>query len=442
MTTHAASVWPANLSLLGIAAALAGIFRFWGHQHDWKSHVPEFIALALVAGALYLIGVYLVARFTLGAAALLIIIGSALIFRAFLLPLNPSLSEDVYRYQWEGRVQRLHLNPYTVFPAVPALRQLEDPEHPLETARSTPTLYPPLSEAAFSWVETIPAYKRLFTGLDLASLGVLLLTLAVLKQPLHRVLAYAWNPTVLVSFAMCGHHDSLAVFTLLMANFFILAHKPLVSTVFLALSTLSKLFPVLLLPAFVAATCRVSPGNRARHPSGRLDPPAWVYVVTFAATAAIAYLPYLGAGWKLFRGLSDYAAGWEANDSVFRLMVLAGNSKAQAELTAAVLVLALVAYILKKRIEPLRASLLVTAGVVLLSPNAFPWYFTWSIPFLCFYPNVAWLLMSTSAVLAYSPVVAYAAGQSYRDSTLILALEYAPVLLWLGFEGWRSLKQD
>ena len=93
--------------------------------------------------------------------------------------------------------------------------------------------------------------------------------------------------------------------------------------------------------------------------------------------------------------------------------------------------LALVAYALKKRIEPLGASLLVTAGVVMLSPSAFPWYFTWSVPFLCVYPCAPWLLMSVAAVLGYSPVVAYAAGQPYRDSPFILALEYVPVYLWL-----------
>src|SRR5437667_1356360 len=67
----------------------------------------------------------------------------------------------------------------------------------------------------------------------------------------------------------------------------------------------------------------------------------------------------------------------------------------------------------------------------MLSPTAFPWYFTWSVPFLCVYPCAPWLLMSVAAVLGYSPVVAYAAGQPYRDSPFILALEYVPVYLWL-----------
>ncbi len=436
----------ATLGLLGTAVALAVIFHSGARQRDLKVHVPEFIALALVAGALYLVGVYLVERFTLGATALLVILGGALLFRLILLPLSPSLSEDVYRYQWEGRVQRLHLNPYRVFPALPELRWLQDPKHPLETGQATPTVYPPLSEIAFFWVETIPGYKRLFTGLDLASLCVLLLTLAVLKQPLHRVLAYAWNPTVIVSFAMCGHHDSLAIFTLLVANLAIITHRQTLSVALLALSFLSKFFPALLLPVFlkssVGATRWVPIHRDAVRRPYKTTRPTWVYAGIFGAVVVIGYLPYFGARWNLFRGLSDYAAGWEANDSAFRLLLGAGNSRAQAELVGAVLLLGLVAYAVKKRMEPLQASLLLTAGVVLLSPNAFPWYFTWSIPFLCFYPSIPWLLMSVTAVLGYAPVVAYAAGQPYVHSPFILALEYAPVYVLLAYEGWKTAAGD
>jgi hypothetical protein len=395
------------------------MFRFLGRQRDIASHVPEFIGLALLAGAVYLVGVYLVERFTLGRVALAIILGGALAFRLFVLPLAPTISADVYRYQWEGRVQRLGVNPYTVYPAMPGLAELQDPDHPLEGGSGTPTLYPPLSEFSFSWLETIPGYKRLFTGFDLASVVVLLLLLAVRKQPLHRVLAYAWHPTVVVSFAMSGHHDSLAILTLLMSILFIIGRRPALSIALLALSFLSKFFAGLFLPVFLRRT-------------------RWVYAGLFAALVLLAYLPYAGAGPKLLDGLKQYVAGWEGNDSLFRLLQLAGNSKPQTYLVVGVLLLGLVVFVLRQRMDPLRAGLFLTAGLLLLSPNAFPWYFTWTIPFLCFYPSAAWLLMTLISVLGYSAVVAYVAGQPYVDSPFILGLEYAPVYLWLGYEAWRT----
>ncbi|MBI1941386.1 MAG: hypothetical protein HYS33_07770, partial [Acidobacteria bacterium] len=226
---------------------------------------------------------------------------------------------------------------------------------------------------------------------------------------------------VVVSFAMSGHHDSLAILTLLGSVLFIIGRRPAMSIALLALSFLSKFFAGLLLPILLKRT-------------------RWAYAGLFAALVILAYLPYAGAGAKLLDGLKQYAAEWEGNDSLFRLLQFAGNSKPQAYLVAGVLLTSLVIVVLRKRMELLRAGLILTAGLILLSPNAFPWYFTWTIPFLCFYPSAPWLLMTITCVLGYSPVVAYAAGQPYVDSPFILALEYAPVYVWLAYEARRAAR--
>ena len=410
----------ATAVLLLVALAMSAIFYHLSRLRDFNQHVPQFITLALAASVLYLASVYVVEQFTLDWPALFVILAAAAVFRLILLPAKPPLSDDVYRYQWEGKVQALSLNPYTVYPAKPNLRRLQDPKHPLRTGTTTPTVYPPLSEISFAWARTIPGYKALYTTFDLATLGVLLMILASLQQPFHRVLTYTWNPTVLVSFALCGHQDSLAIFTLMLAHLLIISRKPLLSNVFLALSFASKFFALLFLPFF-------------------LKRPRWVTGGLFAGVVALCYLHFAGAGWRLFHGLSDYAANWEGNDSLFRLISAVSASRAQAEFVAGVLVLIIAASVVRAHMPLLRAGLFLTGGLLLLSPNAFPWYFTWSIPFLCFYPSGAWLLMSVTCVLGYAPVIAYAAGQPYRNSPLILALEYAPVLAWLAWSGWKAL---
>src|SRR6266566_722148 len=239
-----------SAALLALGTGLTAIFYYVGHQPDLKNYVPEFIALILLGGIPYLLAVYIVWHYPLGPAALLIILSSGVAFRLLVLPAAPQLSDDVYRYQWEGRIQRARINPYTVYPALADLEKFQDPAHPLRAGQYTPTVYPPLSEKAFSWVETVTAYKRLFTALDLASMGVLLTILAALKQPVQHVLVYVWNPTVVISFAMCGHHDSLAIFTVLAATWLIITRRQSLSAAFLALSALSKFFAVLLVPVF------------------------------------------------------------------------------------------------------------------------------------------------------------------------------------------------
>jgi alpha-1,6-mannosyltransferase len=381
--------------------------------------MPEFIGLLLLAGILYVIGVFWVERFRLGATALLIILASAVLFRVVLLPARSTPSDDVYRYQWDGRAQRAHLNPYVVFPNSEELDWLQNPEHPEPPGEETPTFYPPLSELAFRLIGTVPGYKRVSTILDLASAVVLMLLLAAMKQPLHRVLAYAWNPTVLISFAMSGHFDSLAIVTFLAALFFLVTNRPALSMGALALSFLSKFFPVLLLLTFL---------KRVRL----------AHVGLFVSLIFAFYVPFLSAGWHLLDGARNYARDWVNNGSLFHLLRFVAGSRAGGELIAALMVLAAIGYLAKKGAAPLWSSLVLTGGVLLLSPTAYPWYFTWSIPFLCFYPSGAWLLMSVTSVLAYTPAIAYGAGEPLKISLLMLSLEYGPVYLWLAYYCWAA----
>jgi hypothetical protein len=76
--------------------------------------MPEFIGLLLLARIFQVIEVFLVERFRLGVAALAVILLSSVAFRAALLPAKSAPSDDVYRYQWDGRAQREGLNPYVV----------------------------------------------------------------------------------------------------------------------------------------------------------------------------------------------------------------------------------------------------------------------------------------------------------------------------------------
>jgi alpha-1,6-mannosyltransferase len=416
--------WPrgiVTLGLVALAGGLTGIFRWVERQQNLDACMPEFIGLLLLAGILYVIGVFCVQRFQLGVTALIIILAGAVFFRVELLPARSTPSDDVYRYQWDGRAQRAHLNPYIVLPDSEELVWLQNPDHPEPPGEETPTIYPPLSELIFRMIKTVPGYKRVSTIFDLASVIVLMLLLAAKKQPLHRVLAYAWNPTVLISFAMSGHFDSLAIITFLVALFFLMTNRPALSMGALALSFLSKFFPVLLLLTFL---------KRVRL----------AYLGLLVSLILAFYVPFLSAGWHLLDGARNYARDWVNNGSLFHLLRFVGRSKTGGELVAALLLLAAIGYLAKTRAEPLWSSLVLTAGVLLLSPTAYPWYFTWSIPFLCFYPSRAWLLMSVTSVLAYTPAIAYGAGDPLANSLLMLSLEYAPVYLWLAYYCWEAYK--
>ena len=310
-----------TFALAVLAAGLAGIFHAVAEFQELGASMPQFIGLLLLAGILYVTGVFLAERFQLGISGLVIILAGSVLFRVELLPAKTTPSDDVYRYQWDGRVQRAGLNPYIVSPDDDGLEWLQNPEHPEPPGEETPTIYPPLAELVYRQIETVPWYKRVSTIFDLASVGALLLLLAAMKQPLHRVLAYAWNPAILISFAMSGHFDSLAIVTFLTALFFLLKNRAAPAMAAMALAFVSKFFPVLLLATFLKRLRLASAG-------------------VFVFVAAAFYVPFLGAGIHVVDGALNYARDWLNNATLFHvLFFLTGSSKAGAELLAALLLL-------------------------------------------------------------------------------------------------------
>src|SRR5262249_57247687 len=104
---------------------------------------------------------------------------------------------------------------------------------------------------------------------------------------------------------------------------------------------LSKLFPVLLLAAFLKRT--------------RL----W-YAALFALVVAAFYVPFLDAGVHLLDGARNYARYWLNNASFFQVLLYLGKSKTVAEVSAACIVLPVVVYLPRPQPPPLRSPLLLT----------------------------------------------------------------------------------
>ena len=124
-----------------IEACLIGILS----QGDLRERVPFFLALFCGATALYLLAVWKSRE-----APLWLVAVFGLLFRATLLPASPTLSDDIYRYVWDGRVQAAGINPYRYAPASEALAHLRDGTiYPGVNHREIPTIYPPAAQALF-----------------------------------------------------------------------------------------------------------------------------------------------------------------------------------------------------------------------------------------------------------------------------------------------------
>lgn len=376
-------------TLLLLAAGLlvlsvAGAYELWEQQHK----TVTIIALAQVpiwGTAAWLVTTRTSRIIAHPSRALVSILLIGFLMRLIVV-VAPPASEDVYRYVWDGRVQAAGINPYRYLPVDPAVQNLRDEKiYPMiNRANYAPTIYPPMAQivylAATRISETVTFMKLVGVAFEGLAVWALLQLLQSRGLPSSRVLLYLWHPLPLWSFAGDGHIDAAAIAFLLLAFVATDRRSPMLAGVALAAGALVKYFPIVAGPALYK----------------RWD---WRLPAAFLATAAILYLPYLGAGSKVFGFFGGYVAeeGFSDGSGFFLWQLLTAAAPLHVHafaiyLPAATVIMAAMALILMLRSPTERSDLaaamwLGVTFLVLVSPH-YPWYFAWIIPFLCFYPVI------------------------------------------------------
>jgi len=197
--------------LYGLGAILLLALAICSHKFDNLGE-PSFIIWLVVAGIAYLLAMRELFS-TPNFPRRIIIIGLVLAAAWHLLFLlkAPGLDDDIHRYVWDGRVQRLGYNPYILVPSDPALAGLHTPETRTLNHPDVPSPYPAGAQLFFRGVtaihESVFALKAAFVVCELAIVFVLLDVLRSSRQAAHWILAYAWNPLLATEVAGSGHID-------------------------------------------------------------------------------------------------------------------------------------------------------------------------------------------------------------------------------------------
>ena len=421
----------ALVAVIALEAAFAAMARLG----DLSIHIAEFMALALGCGVLYFIALYALEHTRDDRAVLWLVLLGGLAFRLTLFPHPPSLSTDVYRYRWDGRVQSLGWNPYAVAPADPRLAPLRDYGYSVMPVPEIPTMYPPLAEWVFraTW-RFLPDpvwFKLPFLLADLAVVAMLAGWIRSTGGRNYQVAIYAWNPLVVVEFASSGHNDALAIAGVV-ASLVIIRRRAVLSTIMLTAGALAKAFPVVLLPL---AFLRTGWPTKWR---------GWLAAAGCSILAFVLAWPYRH-GWREFLGMLH------AYQSIFRnyhssiypaLLWFTGGYHEIAAGVGEGVVIALALWLALRRADPTRAAYLLIGTVLLFAPNGYSWYFTWIVPLLCFFPNPAWLLLTILEFLSYKIFINYRALGVWHFDPLFQWLCYAPFYALLGWEYFRSDKRQ
>ena len=366
----------------------------------------------------------------------LVLLGAVALRLAAITPVVP-LSDDLYRYAWDGSVQASGTSPYRYPPTAPELAELrtdwlfpdaaacerrnEDPGCTILNRPDVRTIYPPVAQGWFLLGHTVGASEledlgwQLFSLLaDLATMVLLWRLLLARERDPRWVAVYAWSPVAVLEAVQNGHVDALATL-FVVAAVALAGRRPAWSGAALGAATMVKLYPALLLPVLLS-----------RRP---------VRVVTaFVAVCVVSYVPHvLAVGWDVLGYLPGYLAE-EDYDSGDRFLLLSplGLGSTVSSVLAVLIGLAVLVVVLRRRSthDPAENALLLFGAALLVATPVQPWYGLPLAALAVLAGRPVWLAVPAAAYPAFFAVVPDGPSSgAARTGSICFALALLAVLV-------------
>lgn len=417
-----------------IAASLTGYLFLYA-----TARTESTLLVGLWGGSIILYGLLWRMRGTLPFTLLL---GAAVLFRLLAMVNLPTLSDDVYRFIWDGRLLAHGYNPFLYLPQeilstdLATQAGLTDSLFQKLNSPGYYTVYPPLLQGWF-WVAAtlagaseMAAVFWLRLPIFLGELGTFWLLYRLLKEAgndgnaIRRgVLLYALNPLVIVELVGNVHYEGLTICLLLAGLYFYKKQKDLPSASFLGLAAGVKLLPLIFLPALI---------NKANWRRS---------IAYFSLVGGVFLLPFLfffdaAIVENLSTSLDLYFRRFEFNASLYYLLREVGtfiNGYNPIATIGPFLALVSVSLILFfSWTQHLTLSLperwlLVLTAYLLCATTVHPWYV---VPLVAlsvltrFGFPILWSALLPLTYLAYGQV-------PFHENLWIVGVEYAVVVGWM-----------
>lgn len=352
-----------------------------------------------------------------------IVVAVAALLRLTVLHRPPELSDDLWRYVWDGRVTLAGVNPYAHAPSDTALAALRDGVvHPRVNHPALRTIYPPFAQAGFALSQRLspgwPGMKAWIVLNDLALVWALAAWCRRRGGSAWPAIAYAWNPLFVIEYAGSGHLEPVALLPLALAVLWN-ESRPKLSAACFAAAVLGKLLPLAALPLLWR---RWSVSARA--------------IAVAVSAAGLAWFAREAGGPA--SGLEAYARTWRNNALAFEAIARAiGDPAARALAVAAPFAAA--AWLAWRGRETFRALRAAFGTGLLLGPVLHPWYLGWAIAWDVAAPSLPWLALCALSLLNYGVLAPPAEGGNFHLPLAWRCFEYgAPALLALALHARRK----
>ncbi len=432
--------------IAAIAAVMYGSFAYDLVRHD-------FVKLFTLYGGLFGLTYYLIRQF---GGNLRLLIGLGLLYRLVFLFALPNLSQDFYRFLWDGNIVLQGGNPYLFTPenyiANPEFyKVIIDNAQKLyqgmgELNGSHFSNYPPIKQFCFALASLLGG-KSIFGGvivlrllMVLADVGILYFGLKLLKLlslPVNHIFWYFLNPFIIIELTGNLHFEGVMLFFFLAGFYALLTKKWVWAVAGIALSISIKLIPLLFLPVLIQFLWRKNESVLTNF-YRTIGFYAWIM-----ALVAFIFIPYLTS--EVLYNYASTTALWfqnfEFNASIYYVVrwigfqIVGWNVIETAGKVLPILVLLFILTIsfFRKNTTPyslLTALLFSISFYFLLSTTVHPWYVATPLLLSIFtayrYP----------IVLSFLVVLSYSAYQSngVEENLLFVFVEYA---ITIGFAVWE-----
>ncbi|PEN15078.1 hypothetical protein CRI94_01970 [Longibacter salinarum] len=343
----------------------------------------------------------------------------AIVARIAFLPLTPGLTDDTFRYIWDGWLQLEGINPYRFVPS-DAVKSADVggwlAQNDLVERLNSPSfysVYPPISQMVFaagawvdsifggpgSWKQSFYTIKILFATLEVGAL--LLLSRLVTAR---RLILYAWSPLVVLETAGQGHTEAALVFFLVAAVWAVRTSRPAIASCAVVGATLVKLYPVFLFPLLLR-----------RFGWKRLVPGVAVGSVLCAPYVAWYVLPNVMSSLDLYVQLFEFFAGpYLGAKQILLNLTGIDYSKTLGPIFSTLFLATLpVIYAVdaRRHLDFRTAALWILGGFLVFSTTVHPWYLLAVLPLVVFdrtgaqrgvMPVWGWIWLSAAALGTYT----------------------------------------
>ena len=396
-----------------------------------------------------------------------VLVTISVVFRLVFLIATPHLSQDYYRFIWDGRLLLAGINPYLFTPTellnigTSSIQNSHLLFSGMGTLSATHhTNYPPINQLFFALASVFSGKSILGNIISLrliiilADLGVLYFgrkLLRYLKLPEHRIFWYVLNPFIIIELTGNLHFEGVMLFFILASISFLILKKWIWAAVFLGISVSVKLLPLLFLPVFWQFLIKDIPADKSipeklklvfkGNLKGFLKPIAFYALVLL--TALIPFIPFLSQEFiPNFLGTIElWFQKFEFNASVYYIIRWIGFQDRGFNMIAEIgtilpkyifAFIVLLAFLRKNNTlrDLFPAMLFAVSFYFLLATTVHPWYLATPL-LLCIFTKYRFPIIWSGVVfLSYS-----AYGENTVDENLwLVAMEYLVVISYAVWE--------